>query len=187
MIEEDLYQERWETDLMNAEDAADIALQEKDAKEEEKKKEEKAAESPTRKLEGDEALITLGLLSRSGHVVPETFEFLSLWLKFIVINKTTERLEETLLKGSEEIDEQLLNVFDSTPCLAPSSVPNIHSEKYNNDYQVNISSVELQSELISMQSAFLQQQWNTQGLLQSFRRMSKTLEDECTIYFNEKL
>lgn len=98
IIEEDLYQERWETDLVDAEDAADVALL--DAKEE-----EKAGESPTRKLEGDEASITVGLLSRQGHIVPETFEFIRLWLKFIVIKKTTEQLEEGLLKGSDEIDD----------------------------------------------------------------------------------
>jgi DNA replication protein DnaD len=142
MAEEDLYQERWETDLLKAEDVAEVALLDM-------KEEERPGESPIRKLEGDENVITAGLLAKLGHLIPESYEFVNLWLKFIVIKRTTDQLEEALLKGSDEIDEQILNIFDSTPCLASSGVSNLADEK-RKDVLANLSSIELQSELIQM-------------------------------------
>jgi len=76
-----LHQERWETDLVNAEDALPAG-----------------EDGPGEEKNGsrNELQQALGMLSKQGQVSPNTFEFIKLWLKFIIINSTKEMIEDAL-------------------------------------------------------------------------------------------
>ena len=43
----------------------------------------------------------MGTLSKSGQVVPETYEFIRIWLRFLVVHRTKEVLEGTLSKTED--------------------------------------------------------------------------------------
>ena len=86
--EENVHQERWETDLVNAEDAYSVTQSR--SNEEEEKKNEVISEIQQ----------TLGMLSDTGQVNPNTYEFIKLWLKFIIINSTKEQIEDALRPSS---------------------------------------------------------------------------------------
>lgn len=87
-LQEQARLERYEVDLLNAEDASDMVGSA-----------EKGTESPQKRQTGGDSEIMLGLLSKQGHITPETYEFINMWLKFIIINKTKESMEASLLKG----------------------------------------------------------------------------------------
>ena len=76
-----MHQERWETDLVNAEDALPAG---------------EGAHGEEKNGSRNEPQHALGMLSKQGQVSPSTFEFIKLWLKFIIINSTKEMIEDAL-------------------------------------------------------------------------------------------
>jgi hypothetical protein len=121
----------------------------------------------------------LGSLAKHEQVVPNSYEFLQLWLQFIIIHKSKELL-------SQHVSGVFAQFIELNPSVSLLRFPSSKPEHHEAIRQVNKLQCQNELELCQIDLLF-KSSFSCKEICDLFASMSDSLENECTLFFEQKL